>query len=46
MVKQVTQVLDYIIVQKIVKRYGGSIYVEDSKPKGSTFIIKLRKVLL
>jgi signal transduction histidine kinase len=33
--------LGLYIVNKTVKRYGGSIYVEDNKPKGTIFTIRL-----
>jgi len=33
------------IVKKTIKRYGGSISVEDNKPNGTNFIINLRKSL-
>ncbi len=36
--------LGLYIVKKTVERYGGSITVEDNKPKGTIFIIKLNCV--
>ncbi len=30
------------IVKKLVERYGGSIWVEDTKPQGATFVIRLK----
>ncbi len=30
-------------VKKLIERYGGEIWVEDNKPKGSVFVIRLRK---
>lgn len=30
------------IVKKIVERFGGKVWVEDTKPKGATFVIKLK----
>lgn len=36
--------LGLYIVKKIVEYYGGEIWVEDNKPKGSIFIIRLKKV--
>ena len=36
--------LGLFIVKKVIERYGGSITVEDNKPCGSTFIIKLKKL--
>jgi len=30
------------IVKLAVKRYGGRIHIEDNKPKGTIFVIKLR----
>ncbi|KYC48986.1 MAG: sensory histidine kinase AtoS [Candidatus Methanofastidiosum methylothiophilum] len=35
--------LGLFIVKKVIERYGGEIRVEDNKPKGSVFIIKLKK---
>jgi signal transduction histidine kinase len=34
--------LGLYIVKKIVERYGGKVWVEDTKPKGATFVIRLR----
>jgi len=34
--------LGLYIVKKAVERYGGSIEVEDNKPKGAVFVIRLR----
>lgn len=34
--------LGLYIVKKIVERYGGRVWVEDSKPKGATFVVRLR----
>ena len=36
--------LGLYIVKKTVERYGGSIRVEDNKPKGTVFVIKLKKL--
>jgi len=33
------------IVKKTVERYGGYIYAEDNKPKGTVFVISLRQAL-
>jgi len=30
------------IVKKIVERYGGRVWVEDTKPRGATFVIRLK----
>lgn len=30
------------VVKKVVQRYGGRVWVEDTKPKGATFVIRLR----
>ncbi|MCS7144261.1 MAG: HAMP domain-containing histidine kinase [Archaeoglobaceae archaeon] len=30
------------IVKKVVERYGGRVWVEDTKPKGATFVIRLK----
>ena len=35
--------LGLYIVSKIVKRYGGEVWVEDNRPKGSVFVISLKK---
>ncbi|WP_330999871.1 PAS domain S-box protein [Archaeoglobus neptunius] len=35
--------LGLFIVRKIIERYGGKIWVEDNKPKGSVFVIRLKK---
>ncbi len=35
--------LGLFIVRKIVKRYGGEIWVEDNRPRGSVFVVRLRK---
>ena len=35
--------LGLFIAKKIVDRYGGEICVEDNKPKGSVFVIRLRR---
>ncbi|KYC45892.1 MAG: sensory histidine kinase AtoS [Candidatus Methanofastidiosum methylothiophilum] len=35
--------LGLFIAKKTLERYGGSISVEDNSPKGTTFILKLRK---
>lgn len=32
------------IVKKIVERYGGKVWVEDTKPKGATFVIRLKTI--
>ncbi|MEA2054111.1 MAG: ATP-binding protein, partial [Candidatus Thermoplasmatota archaeon] len=34
--------LGLYIVKKTVERYGGSVYIEDNKPNGSIFVIKLK----
>jgi len=34
--------LGLYIVKKTIERYGGSIRVEDNKPKGTVFVIKLK----
>lgn len=34
--------LGLYIVKKIVERYGGRVWVEDTKPKGATFIVRLK----
>lgn len=34
--------LGLFIVKKVVERYGGTIVVEDNKPKGTAFIMRLR----
>ncbi|MEN6378834.1 MAG: histidine kinase N-terminal 7TM domain-containing protein [Methanofastidiosum sp.] len=36
--------LGLYIVKKTIERYGGTIKLEDNKPKGATFIIKLKCV--
>jgi len=33
------------IVKQTIEEYGGTISVEDNKPKGTTFVIRLRKVI-
>ena len=35
--------LGLFIAKKIIERYGGEIWVEDNKPKGSVFVIRLRR---
>ena len=35
--------LGLYIVKKVIERYGGTIKLKDSKPRGTTFIINLRK---
>ena len=30
------------IVKKLVDRYGGEVEIEDNKPKGAIFVLKLR----
>ena len=35
--------LGLYIARKIVERYGGEIWVEDNRPKGSVFVIRLRR---
>ena len=35
--------LGLYIARKIVERYGGEIWVEDNMPKGSVFVIRLRR---
>ncbi|MCS7130207.1 MAG: HAMP domain-containing histidine kinase [Archaeoglobaceae archaeon] len=34
--------LGLYIVKKLVEKYGGKVWVEDTKPKGATFIVRLR----
>ncbi len=34
--------LGLYIVKKIVERYGGRVWIEDSKPRGATFVIRLK----
>ncbi len=34
--------LGLYLVRETVKRYGGTVYVEDNKPKGSVFVVKFR----
>jgi len=34
--------LGLYIVKKLVERYGGRVWVEDTKPHGATFVIKLK----
>ena len=36
--------LGLYIVKKMVERYGGSVRVEDNRPRGSTFVITLKVV--
>ena len=36
--------LGLYIVRKMVERYGGDVRVEDNRPRGSTFVIRLRVV--
>jgi len=36
--------LGLYLVKKIVESYGGKIWIEDNKPKGSIFVIQLRAV--
>ncbi|AGK61737.1 hypothetical protein Asulf_01766 [Archaeoglobus sulfaticallidus PM70-1] len=36
--------LGMYIVKKLMERYGGSVAVEDNKPKGTTFVLKFRCV--
>ncbi len=33
------------IVQKTIEDYGGTIHVEDNKPHGAVFVLRLRKVI-
>lgn len=35
--------LGLFIVRKVVERYGGSVTVEDAKPKGTAFVVRLRR---
>lgn len=37
--------LGLYIVKKFVDRYGGKVWVEDTKPKGATFVIRLPSLL-
>ncbi|MEM2191271.1 MAG: HAMP domain-containing sensor histidine kinase [Archaeoglobaceae archaeon] len=30
------------VVKKVVERYGGRVWVEDTKPRGATFVIRLK----
>jgi signal transduction histidine kinase len=32
------------IVKKAMETYGGQVYVEDNKPKGTAFILKLKAI--
>lgn len=34
--------LGLYVVRKVVERYGGRVWVEDTKPKGATFVLRLR----
>uniref|UniRef100_A0A7J2TJ12 HAMP domain-containing histidine kinase n=1 Tax=Archaeoglobus fulgidus TaxID=2234 RepID=A0A7J2TJ12_ARCFL len=34
--------LGLYVVKKVVERYGGRVWVEDTKPRGATFVIRLR----
>jgi len=34
--------LGLFIVKKVMERYGGLAYVEDNRPKGTTFVLRLR----
>lgn len=34
--------LGLYIVKKVVDRYGGKVWIEDSKPHGATFVIRLK----
>ena len=34
--------LGLYIVKKVVERYGGEVYVEDNKPRGAVFVVRLR----
>ncbi|MEM2716548.1 MAG: ATP-binding protein, partial [Archaeoglobaceae archaeon] len=36
--------LGLYIVKRLVERYSGEIKVEDNKPKGTVFVIRLRAV--
>ncbi len=36
--------LGLYIVKKVVDRYGGRVWIEDSKPQGTTFVIRLKSV--
>ncbi|NMC76085.1 MAG: HAMP domain-containing histidine kinase, partial [Candidatus Methanofastidiosa archaeon] len=36
--------LGLFIVKKTIERYGGTISVEENKPKGAVFIITLRSI--
>ena len=36
--------LGLYIVKKLVERYGGSVEIEDNKPKGTVFVFKFKKV--
>jgi len=33
------------IVQKTIDEYGGEVFVEDNKPKGTVFVVRLRKII-
>lgn len=35
--------LGLYIIKKVVERYGGSIEVEDNKPRGAVFVIRLKR---
>ncbi|RLI75450.1 histidine kinase, partial [Archaeoglobales archaeon] len=34
--------LGLYIVKRVVERYGGDVSVEDNKPKGAVFVVRLR----
>ncbi len=34
--------LGLYIVKRVVDRYGGKVWIEDTKPHGATFVIRLK----
>ena len=38
--------LGLYIVKKVIERYGGEILVEDNKPSGAVFTLRIRKKIL
>ncbi|MEM1998805.1 MAG: ATP-binding protein, partial [Archaeoglobaceae archaeon] len=34
--------LGLYVVRKVVERYGGRVWVEDTKPRGATFVLRLK----
>ncbi|MFN3383758.1 MAG: sensor histidine kinase [Archaeoglobaceae archaeon] len=37
--------LGLYVVRKVVERYGGRVWVEDTKPRGATFVLRLKTKL-